>query len=339
MADLHLSFAMTAYDRMLPLINGEVKPDGITLEYQGMPGQVPGVFYDQLKFQRYDVSEMSMSSFLLERARGFPYRLLPVFHNRQFSYTNLIIRRSSGIRVDHPEDLKGKRIAIGDYQQTIGLWTRGILLHEFGVKPDDMVWYQTRGEHYSHTGASGTKPPVELHFADAEIGTLFTRGEIDVAFGWGGGGGAGAGGHALARADVDIRGNPEFTPLFSDQKGEAARYYKKTGIYPPHHTTAVRESILTEHPWVARSLMEAFEESKKIAMTRLRHQTLYVFMENYQDEIKALMGNDPFAYGLAANRKAIEMAQQISHEQSLTPKVQPIEDLFAEEIFIMEERL
>src|SRR5262245_38326237 len=142
MGDLHLSFAMTPYDRMLPLINGEVKPDGITLDYQGMPGQVPGVFYDQLKFQRYDLSEMSMSSFLLERARGFPYRLLPVFHNRQFSYTNLIIRRSSGIRVDHPEDLKGKRIAIGDYQQTVGLWTRGIRLHEFGVKPDDMVWYQ-----------------------------------------------------------------------------------------------------------------------------------------------------------------------------------------------------
>ena len=33
MADLRLSFAMTPYDRVLPLINGEVKPDGITLEY------------------------------------------------------------------------------------------------------------------------------------------------------------------------------------------------------------------------------------------------------------------------------------------------------------------
>ena len=32
MADLHLSFAMTPYDRMMPLINGEVKPDGITLD-------------------------------------------------------------------------------------------------------------------------------------------------------------------------------------------------------------------------------------------------------------------------------------------------------------------
>ena len=86
-------------------------------------------------------------------------------------------------------------------------------------------------------------------------------------------------------------------------------------------------------------MMEAFEESKKIAMTRLRNQTLYVFMEFYQDEIRDLMGKDPFAYGIKANLKAIQMAQQISHEQSLTPKVQPIEELFAEEVFLMEERL
>ena len=75
MADLHLSFAMTPYDRVLPLITGEVKPAGITLEYQGMPGAVPGVFYDQIKYQRYDLSEMSFSSSLVERAKGWPYRL------------------------------------------------------------------------------------------------------------------------------------------------------------------------------------------------------------------------------------------------------------------------
>src|SRR5436305_7928612 len=76
MADIVLSFAMTPYDRVLPLITGEVKPAGITLDYQGMPGAVPGVFYDQIKFQRYDLSEMSFSSFLVERAKGWPYRLL-----------------------------------------------------------------------------------------------------------------------------------------------------------------------------------------------------------------------------------------------------------------------
>jgi 4,5-dihydroxyphthalate decarboxylase len=335
MPDLVLSFAMTPYDRMLPLIQGEVKPAGIRLEYQGMAGGVPGVFYDQLKFQRYDLSEMSFSTYLIERAKGFSYRLLPVFHNRNFSYTDIVISKASGIRQDQPEDLKGKRFAIGDYQQTGGLWIRGVLLHEWGIKPDDMTWYQTRGEHYSHTGGSGTRPPVTLRYADAGIGTLFRRGEIDAAWGFGGG----EGGSALARADEDVRGDPNFMRLFSDPRAEAMRYYRKTGIFPPHHTTAIRESILEQHPWAAVSLMNAFEESKRIAISRMRNQTLFVFPQLNIEELNVNLGPDPFAYGIKANAAAIDMVQTISLEQSLTRKKQPLEEIFPLELFYSEERL
>jgi 4,5-dihydroxyphthalate decarboxylase len=334
MPELTLSFAMTPYDRVLPLITGEVKPAGITLEYQGMPGAVPGVFYDQLKFQRYDLSEMSFSSFLVERAKGWPYRLLPVFHNRNFSYTNIVIRRASGIHQDQPQDLKGKRFAVGDYQQTAALWIRGVLQHEFGVTPQDMEWVQTRGEHYSHTGASGTRPPVKLTFANAAEGELFLRGEIDASMSWGG-----ESTSALARGGADIRANPEFCLLFSDPKAEAIRYYQKNGIFPPHHTTAIRESILQAHPWVAISLLNAFEEAKKLAMERTRQQTLFVFQNHYLDEVKRLMGKDPFAYGVRANAAAIDMVQTISVEQSLTPKKQPLDEIFPEKVLIAEERL
>ena len=84
MADLRLTLAITAYDRVLPLINGEVKPDGITLEYAGMPGGIPRVFYEQIKFQRYDISEMSLSSFLRMR----PYRVA-VPHAARLSQSQL----------------------------------------------------------------------------------------------------------------------------------------------------------------------------------------------------------------------------------------------------------
>jgi 4,5-dihydroxyphthalate decarboxylase len=335
MGDLHLSFAMTPYDRVLPLINGEVKPAGITLEYQGMPGAVPGVFYDQLKFQRYDVSEMSFSSFLVERAKGWPYRLLPVFHNRQFYYTTMIIRKSSGIRQDHPEDLKGKRFAVGDYQQSAAMWIRGVLQHEFGITPQDMEWVQTRGEHYSHTGASGTKPPVKLTYATKPAGELFLAGELDAAMGWLGMGSE----NALERPGPDLREHPDYCYLFSDPKAEGLRYYQKTGVYPPQHTTAVRESILDQHPWVAMSLMNAFEESKRIAMSRMSHQTLYVFMTLYQDEIKKAFGGDPFKYGVKANAAAIDFVQTISAEQALTPRKQPLDEIFPHEVLISEERL
>src|SRR4030095_15483312 len=161
----------------------------------------------------------------------------------------------------------------------------GVLQHEFGVTPQDVEWVQTRGEHYSHTGASGTKPPVKLSFANAAEGELFLRGEIDASMSWGG-----ESTSALARDGVDIRDNPDFCTLFSDPKAEAIRYYQKTHIFPPHHTTAVRESILEQHPWVARSLMEAFMEAKKIAQSRVALQTLFAFQNHYLDEVKELMG-------------------------------------------------
>ena len=345
MADLRLSLAMTPYDRVLPLINGEVKPDGITFEYMGMPGGVPRVFYEQIKFQRYDISEMSMSSFLRMRSIRWPYRMIPVFHNRIFSYAGINIRLSSGIRRDHPEDLKGKRFGIRDYQQSIGLWTRGILNMEFGIKPEDMVWYQERGKHFSHTGVSSQAglsipPTVNLNYAKTDLGEMFLRGELDASAS-----------HTvdvvknfvsgIDRQPVNLTENSDIVTLFTDPKQESVRYFKKTGVYPPHHTTAVRESILEEHPWVAISLMEAFEESKRLAIERLRRRppTLLVFGEDYLKEIDSIFGPDPFSYGIKSNSRALDMAQTFSVEQGLTERKQPLDEIFPLELIYREERL
>ncbi len=345
MRDLNLSFAMTPYDRILPLINGEVKPDGITLEYMGMPGAVPRVFYEQIKFQRYDISEMSMSSYLRLRSIGWPYRLLPVFHNRSFSYTYSHIRKSSGIRQGHPEDLKGKRVGIGDYQQSLGLWTRGILQMEFGVQPEDMVWYQERGEHFSHTGASveaGLTFPktIKLHYAKTDFNTMYLRGELDANLGLELGLNKVAG-SAIDRNRAVISDSSDIIMLFRDPRREAVRFFKKTKVFPPHHTTAVRESILEEHPWVAISLMEAFEESKRIAIKRLRElpPSLLIFGSNYLKELDDIFGPDPFAYGVKANAKSFDMAQTFSVQQGLTERKQPFDEIFPKEVIFSEERL
>jgi len=123
MADLKLSFHISPYDRVLPLITGEVKPDGITLDYMGTGahkgrGETPGswLFYDQIKFQRYVLSEMSMSSFLRMRFIGWPYRALPVFHNRNFSYTMTWIRKSA-----EAGDVDAMRVLGMIYQNGIGV--------------------------------------------------------------------------------------------------------------------------------------------------------------------------------------------------------------------------
>ena len=344
MTDIHLSFAMKPYDRVLPLINGEVKPDGIVLEYMGMPGDIPRVFYEQIKFRRYDVSEMSISSYLRMRPSGWPYGMLPVFHNRSFSsYSGILTRSGSEIRQDHPEDLKGKTFGIGDYQMTLGLWARGILQMEFGVRPEDMEWHQERGENFSHTGAAaeaGLKfpPSVTLKYAKSDLGTMLVKGDLDASAPIALGASTGSG---IDRAHIDLSRNPDIVPLFSDPHGEALRFYKKTSVFPPHHATVVRESILDEHPWVAVSLMEAFEESKRLARERLRRlpPTLMVFGENYLKEVDEVFGPDPYAYGIKANAKAFEMAQTFSVQQGLTECKQPLEEIVPLELIYREERI
>ena len=341
MPDLELSFAITPYDRVTPLTTGEVKPDGVALNYQGMPGAVPRVFYEQIKFRRYDVSEMSMSSYLRMRPLGFPYRMLPVFHNRIFSYTNVHIRKASGVRQDHPEDLKGKRFGIGDYQQSVGLWTRGIFKLEWGLEPQEMTWYMERSEHYSHTGASkdaglGLPDDLDLRHASTDFSTMYLNGDLDASIGIGSTRGSGID----RQQSANLIGNPDFPTLFSDPKAEAVRFFRKHGVYPPHHVTVVRESVLEKHPWVAVSLMEAFESAKRIAIERLRNMppTLLVFGRQFQQEVDGVFGPDPFAYGIAANAKALDMAQTFSVEQGLSPRKQPWDEIFPDEVFYREER-
>jgi 4,5-dihydroxyphthalate decarboxylase len=353
MADLKLTFACTPYDRVQPLITGEVKPDGIALEFCPAPGGVPRIFYDQIKFQRYDVSEMSMSSFLRMRSIKWPYRVLPVYHNRNFSYSYIHIRKDSGIRQGHPEDLKGKRIGIGDYQQSLGLWTRGILQAEWGVKPEDMIWYQSRGQHFSHTGASaeaGLPPPkkVDLRYTDTDFDTMFAKGELDAVTGLGlRGGRAGMAGYGRAGGGASLERrsrnaqNVEVTTLFPDVRQEQARYFKKTGVYPPNHCTVVRESVIEQHPWVTLSLMEAFEEAKNLAIQRLNQQppSLMVWGPHFLRDLDEVFGVDTYPYGIKANAAAFDMAQTFSVQQELTPRKQPLDEIYPKEAIYREEAL
>ena len=339
MPDLQLTMAMTPWDRISPLLTGEVKPEGITLQHHDIPLQE--IWHRQLQGNEFDISEMSMSFTLQAIPLGWDYRVLPVFHNRTFSYTNVYIRKASGIRQDHPEDLKGKRFGIGDYQQSVGLWTRGILKLEWGIEPQDMTWYMERSEHYSHTGASadaglGLPEDLDLRHATTDFSSMYLDGELDASIGIGSIRGSGID----RQQSVNLVGSPDFPTLFSDPKGESIRFFRKHGVFPPHHVTVVRESIVEEHPWVAVSLMEAFESSKRLAIQRLRAMppTLYVFGRQFQQEVDEVFGTDPFAYGITANAKAFDMAQTFSMEQGLSARKQPWDEIFPEEVFYREER-
>ena len=126
---------MASNPRTWPVLDGQVTADGIDL----VPSVVhpSELFWRQLRFADFDVSEMSFSSLMMARANGDERWVgLPIFTTRRFFHTEILVRRDSGI--EKPADLKGRRVGVPEYQQTAALWSRGILQHEFGVAPKDM---------------------------------------------------------------------------------------------------------------------------------------------------------------------------------------------------------
>jgi 4,5-dihydroxyphthalate decarboxylase len=330
MAELKLSFACAPNERTTPLLDGSVRPEGI--ELIGSRSDPSETFWRQLRFQEFDVSEMSLSSFLIARERGSDMVAIPVFPSRRFPYTQLWTNVASAI--DKPADLTGKRIGIGEYQQTAAVWTRATLEHDFGVSQYDVHWFMERTEELSHGGATGFTPPDRISFqripADKSLVSMLMAHEIDAA----------PIHRALGRAtnvidrSTRIRGGIDLTklrPLFSDPVSEGARFFRTHGYVPASHLIAIRGEVHRQHPWVAFNLFTAFSKAKDAAQQRLPEviPSGLVFGREYLARTRELLGDDPFPYGVARNRRMLEDLTRHSVEQGLTAKASGIHELFA----------
>jgi 4,5-dihydroxyphthalate decarboxylase len=163
MAKLRLGFISAFNERVDPLMKGVVPIEGIEIvPTYSHPSET---FWRQLKFREFEVGEMSMSSYLIARERGFDMIALPVFPSRRLFHTEISYNTGSGI--EKPQDLAGKRLGVGEYQQTAALWQRGLLEHDFGVSQYKIHWYMERTEELSHGGATGFTPPpgISRHVA------------------------------------------------------------------------------------------------------------------------------------------------------------------------------
>jgi 4,5-dihydroxyphthalate decarboxylase len=325
MGVLQLSLIMGANDRSRPVLDGTVKPDGIDLTCTvAHPSEI---FWRQLHFKEFDVSEMSLSSLLMAMAHGNTDWIgLPIFTSRRFFHTGAWVRTDSGI--DKPEDLKGKRVGVPEYQQTAALWSRGVLKHEFGVEPQDLDWWIERTEERSHGGATGFQPPAGVRFnripADESIGTLLAAGKLDATLLYL------TDNNLVDRSRITLEGNPDFRLLFPNPAAEGKRYWDKTGIFPINHGVVVRRSIYEQHPWVALNIFNAFRQAKERSAARMRELvSTHVELGLLGPEARKALAVDPYPYGVKSNRKVLETVAEYSFEQGLTPRRMQIEEIFA----------
>jgi 4,5-dihydroxyphthalate decarboxylase len=292
-AKLELSIALSENENTQPVLDGRIAPDGIKL--YATPMHPSEMFWRQLKFAEFDVSEMSMSSMTIATAQGpTQWVMLPVFTTREFFHLRILVRAASGIQA--PADLKGRRVGVPEYQQTAALWSRGVLQHEFGVHARDIEWHMERSPEVSHGGATAFRPPagVTLHRIpmSTNIGEMMMKGELDATLLY------------LTHQNVVDRSRAELTldkgfrPLF-DRKVEGPRYFAKTGIYQINHGMVIRRSTHERHPWAALNIYNAFAAARA-AVIRARDTALHRHFEPGRpgDDARRARAADPMASGV-----------------------------------------
>ncbi len=331
MAGLRLSFITGEHERVMPLLDGRVKIEGVD-EITTTISDPSVTFWRQLTFGEFEISEMSISSYLIARSKGIEMIAVPAFPARRFMHTGLSIHTDSA---KEPGDLVGKRIGVGDYQQTSALWTRGVLEHDFGVSQYKVEWWMERSEGLSHGGATGFIPPPGINFhripENKSLASMLVNHELDAAPV---GRAFQRGGNIVDRS-TQIRATgadwSKVRPLFPDQMAEGKRFFQKHGYIPANHTIIIRGDIHQKYPWLAFNLYSALLEAKKLAEETLaeRIPPSLVFGREYLKMTREIFGNDPFPYGIEANRKFLQTTIDFSHEQGLTPRKERIEDLFA----------
>jgi 4,5-dihydroxyphthalate decarboxylase len=331
MSKLTLGFITGKNDRVEPIVDGRVEVEGVELvTTHSDPSET---FWRQLTFNEFEVAEMSLSSYLIAKSHGSDMMAIPVFPARRFMHIEHSVHVDSGIR--EPKDLAGKRVAVGEYQQTAALWFRGVMEHDFGVSQFKIKWYMERSEEFSHGGATGFKPPEGISFqripVDKSMASMLVAGELDAApinrvFS--------RESNIIDRSTQIRAQNADWSKvkrLFPDRIAEGTRFFKAHGYIPANHAYVMRGDVYRKYPWLAFNLYKAFVEAKKIAQEELSYSipSGMIFGPDYLAQTRSIFGEDPYPYGIKANRPMLQTIIDFSFEQGLTKQKQKIEDLFA----------
>ena len=323
MKKLRLTLACWDYDRTRALIDGSVRPDGIELNYLSLP--VEETFFRMLRSREFDCSEMSLSSYAASLSlKEPPFVAIPIFPSRFFRHSCIFVSAKSGIR--KPEDLKGKRVGVPEYQMTAPVWIRGILSDDYGVKATDVEHFSGGEEEPGRTDKLKIALPPSIRLSsipeNKTLSSMLAAGEIDAL--------------VTARAPSTFRTQPDAVArLFPDYVEKEKAYYRRTKIFPIMHTVVIRRDVYAANPWVAQSLFKAFSAAKAKALASYDQTAalpaMLPWLTAHVEEAKREIGADWWAYGLAENRHVLETFLRYHHEQGLSTRLLRLEELFAKE--------
>ena len=322
-AVLTLKGAFSPNPRLEPLLDGTIRIPGIEIKWQsGVPGDLHLM---HLTENPCDIFEFSLSNYIITRDQPaererLRWTALPIFLSKAFMWLRFYVHVNSGIT--SLADLSGKRVGGPDYHMTAAIWMRIMLRELYGIRPQDIEWFNGRPPGISHGTHIGETlaPGIVLTRATyaGELEDRLRRGDLHAAYGMTGG---------FAETST-VR------PLFGagDTSKIVGEFHRKAGMTPVNHVLIVQQELIEGYPEIAGELYQAIEMSKQEAYKRAQRAApgYLLFSDDVFAQQAALFGDDPFPSGLAANRTMLETLARALFEEGLISRMPDIDRLFCE---------
>lgn len=322
---MELTIAFWDYDRVDALIDGRVGIDGVEPRFAIAP---PGKLFPlAVGNAPYDVTEMSLSSYLMQVADGTSaYVALPIFLSRCFRHNGIYVRPCAGIT--DPKHLEGRRVGVPEYQMTAALWIRGILADEYGVKIDTIRYRTGSLEPGVRPERLPLKLPTGIDVEPIAAGTclddLLVAGDLDAVL--------------APKAPPSFKaGHPMIQRLFPDFAAREREYHQRTGFFPIMHPIGIKKELVEEFPWLPKALFDAFKQAKDLALERVRtisrdsaNRLSLPWLYSDFETVEQTMGRNPdyWAYGIEKNRAELEWICEQSYAQHLASRRLTVAELF-----------
>jgi 4,5-dihydroxyphthalate decarboxylase len=315
-----ITLGIPDHPRTRALIDKKVAVDGYDLELT-YDFVASGERHHRFAQGEFDIGEFSLATYLRTKEKGRKIVALPIFFERGPRQRNIFYREGG---LNHPSELRGKKIGCTRYGATAIVWARGFLLDEFGLATTDMQWYVSGSEVFVGRDlpvkVERLEPPAPFGKEKEHLARMVSAGSLEAALVPGDFGYLGIYGGTLPAAMGKF---PKVKPLF-DNTDEIIRYVKEKGIYPIMHVIAMKQEIAEQHADLPEKLVTAFRAAKDLAPT-------YMTPEEVQgnEKEKAVVGEDPYAYVLGeTERRTIRALNRYQIEQGLMKEELPLESLF-----------
>ena len=226
------------YPHTAPLKSGAVSSDRVGFDFVEISPVWDG-FKGMIREQRYAVSEMAIVTYLIARARGKPFALLPAAMVGRFQHPYAIYNATKGPLTPH--GLKGKRVGIRSFTTTTGAWLRGILANDYGVDLESIDWVTFEDPHVAEYRDTTRRAPPGRKIVD-----MLLAGELDAVLG-------------------ESSPDPRVSPLFGDPQAEARRWYEKHRTVPINHLIVMRSADVASDPDMVREVWRLLRAGKDLA--------------------------------------------------------------------------